>query len=102
MLKMGSVRRLRAVLAVPLAQFIHQMLKVGRQARRVGTQILLQAFAYGVANRSAGLVIDLFAFVGDSALHGEFRFLIQMTLDQVRGMEVVSRRQPIARSSGKF
>jgi hypothetical protein len=61
-------------LVVPFAQFIHQVLEVGRQTRRVGTQVLLQPFAYGVADRSARLSIDLFEGAGDSAVHGDFRF----------------------------
>jgi hypothetical protein len=61
------------VLAVAPAQFIHQMLQVGRKARRLRTQILLQSFAHGIADRSAGPVINLFAVVGDSAVHREFR-----------------------------
>jgi hypothetical protein len=51
------------------------MLEVGREARRLGTQGLLQLLTYGVANRSARLAIDLFAVVGDSAIHNEFRFV---------------------------
>ena len=54
---------------VPPAQFIHQMLQVGRQTRMIRTQVLLQPFTYGVADRSTGPMIDLFAAVGDSALH---------------------------------
>jgi hypothetical protein len=57
------------VLAIPAAQFIHQMLKVGRG--RAGAQILLQPLADGIADRSAGLAIDLFALVCDSAVHGK-------------------------------
>src|SRR5260370_41903509 len=68
------VRRRQAVLAVPPAQFIHQVLEVGREARR-RTQALLQMFTYGVANRSARLAIALSAVVCDSAIHDEFRFL---------------------------
>jgi hypothetical protein len=64
------------LLAVPPAQFIHQMLEMGRQARGLGVKALLQPFAHGVADRSAGLAIDLFAVVVDSAHHGEFRFSV--------------------------
>jgi hypothetical protein len=63
-------------LVVPPAQFIQEMLKVGRQARGLGVKALLQPFAHGVADRSAGLAIDLFAVVVDSAHHGEFRFSV--------------------------
>jgi hypothetical protein len=69
---------LRAVLAVPLAQFIHQMLQVGGQALG-GTEVLLEPLAHGVANRSAGLVINRFAGVGDSAIHSGFRFIFIST-----------------------
>ena len=63
------------MLVVPSAQFIHQMLEVGRGKQGVRTQVLLQPFAYGVADRSAGLAIELFAVVADSAIHNEFRFI---------------------------
>jgi hypothetical protein len=66
----------QVILSVPFAQFVHEMLQVRGQTRRHGTQILLQPFAYGVADRSGGLAIDPFAVVGDSAIHREFRFLI--------------------------
>jgi hypothetical protein len=75
------------------------MLEMGRQTRGVRTKVLLQPFAYGVADRSAGLAIDLFAVVVDSAVHGGFRFLAisnEVMLDQVIGMEIVSRCSPIA------
>jgi hypothetical protein len=49
------------------------MLEVGRKARRIGAQALLQPFAHGVTDRSARLVIDPFIAVGDSAVHGRFR-----------------------------
>jgi hypothetical protein len=52
------------------------MLEMGRQARGVRAKVLLQPFAYGVADRSAGLAIDLFAVVVDSTVHGRFRFLV--------------------------
>jgi hypothetical protein len=52
------------------------MLEMGRQTRGVRTKVLLQPFAYGVADRSAGLAIDLFAVVFDPAVHGRFRFLV--------------------------
>jgi hypothetical protein len=48
---------------------------VGRGKQGVRTQVLLQPFAYGVADRSAGLAIELFAVVGDSTVHSEFRFI---------------------------
>jgi hypothetical protein len=51
------------------------MLQVGRGTQGDETHVLLQPFAYGVANRSAGLAIDLFAVACDSAVHDEFRFI---------------------------
>jgi hypothetical protein len=63
-------------LVVPPAQFIHQMLEVGRQTRGLGVNISLQPFAHGIADRPAGLAIDLLAVVADSAIHGVFRFLV--------------------------
>jgi hypothetical protein len=68
------VRRIRHVFVIAPTQFIHQMLEMGRG--RAGTQMLLQPLADGIADRSAGLAIDLFALVGDSAVHGEFRFVV--------------------------
>jgi hypothetical protein len=52
------------------------MLKVGRGTQGRGTQVLLQLLAYGIADRSAGLAIHLFALVAGSAVHGEFRFML--------------------------
>jgi hypothetical protein len=68
------------------------MLEVGRKARRFGTQALLQPFPNGVADRSGRLAIDLFAVVGDSAIHGEYRFvsIANVMLHQVIGIEIVS------------
>src|SRR3954465_9261204 len=48
---------------------------MGRQTRRLGTQALLQPFAHGITDQSAGRAIDLVAVVGDSA-HGAFRFVV--------------------------
>jgi hypothetical protein len=65
-------RRPRPILAVPPAQVIDQLLQAGR-GRMVGAQVLLQPFAYGIADRSAGFTIDLSAVVGDSAIHDRIR-----------------------------
>jgi len=62
--------------AVATAQLIHEMLKVGGQTRGLGVKILLQPFAYGIADRPAGLAINLFAVIVDSAIHGVFRFKV--------------------------
>jgi hypothetical protein len=66
------------------AQLIHQMFQMGRQFGVNRAKVLLQPFAHGVAYRSAGLAIDLFAGIGDSAIHSEFRFVVMivMTSDQ--------------------
>jgi hypothetical protein len=61
-----------AAVVVPPAQFVHQLFEVGGQVQGFGTQVLLQPLAHAIADRSAGLVIDLFALVGDSADHPEF------------------------------
>jgi hypothetical protein len=68
------VRLSQAVVTVPPAQFIHQMLELGREVRRLRAQGPLQLFTHGVADRSARPAIDLFAVVGDSAIHNKFRF----------------------------
>jgi hypothetical protein len=78
------------------------MLEMGWEARSFGTQALLQPFAHGVADRSAGLVIDLFAVIGDSAVHDGFRSVSnEVTLNQVIGMEIVSRQRWVACLSSK-
>ena len=68
-----SSARLRGILAVPPAQFVHQVLEVRGQARSFGAQALLQPFAHGVADRPAGLAVDRFAVVGGPAVHDGFR-----------------------------
>jgi hypothetical protein len=60
-------------LTISLAQFVHQILKVGRKKRRGWMQVLLQSFAYGVADRSARPMIDFSAIFCDLAVHDEFR-----------------------------
>jgi hypothetical protein len=80
---------LRAVLDVPLAQFVHQMLQMGGKA--FGAKVPLEPLAYGVADRSAGLVIDRFADVGDSAIHSGFRFIF-----------ISTRSRSIKSSAGKL
>jgi hypothetical protein len=59
-------------------------------------------FTDGVANRSARLAIDLFAVVGDSAIHDEFRFVSALGYaGQVAGRRIVSRHKAIACRSVK-
>jgi hypothetical protein len=60
-------------------------------------------FTYGVANRSARLAIDLFAVVGDSAIHDGFRFVSVLgDAGQVAGRGIVSRHKAIACLSVKI
>jgi hypothetical protein len=68
------------------------MLQMGGKAFRA--EIPLQPLAYGVADRSAGLVIDRFAGVGDSAIHSGFRFMFisKVSHNQVIGLQIVSPR----------
>jgi hypothetical protein len=82
---------------IALAQFVHQVFEVGRWMQGIRTKVLLQPFAHGVADRSAGLAIDLFAVVSDSAIHAEFRFVvIEKTPDQFMGTGNVSPRSSVA------
>jgi hypothetical protein len=90
------VRLSQAVVSFPPAQFIHQMLELGREVRRLRAQGPLQLFTHGVADRSARPAIDLFAVVGDSAIHNKVPLLAtsnfnEIVPDQVTGMENVSR-----------
>jgi hypothetical protein len=92
------------VLAVASAQLVRQVLQLRRQARKIRTQVLPQPLAYGVADRSAGLVIELFPDVANSTVHEVFRscpFQTRVLQDQVAGLEIVSRRRPIECISGK-
>jgi hypothetical protein len=73
--KTGSVRRIPVIFAIPSAHFVGQMLKVGRRTQGSGGLALLQPFADGIADRSAGPAIDLFAVVRDSAVHGRVPLL---------------------------
>jgi hypothetical protein len=70
----------------------------------IGTEVLLQPFAHGVADRSAGPAIDWFAVIGDSAIHDEFRFVVisnEVTHNQVAGIEIVSPPAAVAWLLGK-
>jgi hypothetical protein len=73
---MRLVRRPQAALAIAFAQFLHQMLEMGRQTQRFRTKVLLQPFADGVADRPARFAIDPCAAVADSGASQDlFRFL---------------------------
>ena len=51
------------------AQFVDEFAQPRREIV-LGVQALLQPFADGVADRRAGLVVDLFELVVDSGFHG--------------------------------
>jgi hypothetical protein len=73
--KRALVRPSPEIFAISLAQLNHQMLEMRRGRQRVWAQGLPQPFAYAITDRSAGLMIDLLAGVGDSAVHIEFRIV---------------------------
>jgi hypothetical protein len=100
------IRHHAAAAFVAPAQFVHQVLEIGRQARGLRAKALLQPFADSVADRAAGVTVDRFAIVGDSAVHDEFRFLAisfkEVTPDQVAEREFVSGGGSIPRLFGKI
>jgi hypothetical protein len=97
------VRGHLAALVVPPAQFIHQVLEVRRQTRRLRTKVLLQPFAYGVADRSARLAVDVHCALGDSAIHdgsASFSFKLAVAGPSLQDGNCFPRR-PIAYLLGK-
>jgi len=72
----GSNRRSPSIAAVLLPQLIHQVAEMGRQFGIFRAKVLLQPFADGPADRSAGGAIDLFAALVDSVGHRGFRFAL--------------------------
>src|SRR5271154_2167638 len=74
------------------------MLELRRWTQRLRPQALLQPLAHGITDRSAGLAVDCFWLVGDSAVHDGFRcvFLSDLMPNQVSSVEIVSRRTKIA------
>jgi hypothetical protein len=68
-------RRQPSIAVLPL-QLIHEVPEVGRQLGIFRTKVLLQPFADGTADRSAGAAIDLFAAFVDSVGHRGFRFAL--------------------------
>jgi hypothetical protein len=56
-------------LHVALSKLVHQSLETGGRPGRIRPQIALQPLAHGVADRSAGLAIDLFADIGGMGSH---------------------------------
>ena len=58
-----------------------------------GAQALLEPFAHGIANRAAGASVDLFAVIGEGAIHAGFRWFTITTPYQVPDSQIVSRRR---------
>jgi hypothetical protein len=79
------------------------MLEVGRGTQGLRTQVLLQPFAHGVADRSAGLAIDPLVAVADSAIHNEFLHLsnLEMRKTNSSGWKLFRPDGPIASRSSK-
>jgi hypothetical protein len=55
--------RLAAIGLIASAQFVHEMLQVRRMVGRVGAKNLLETLAHGIADRSAGRVIERFNII---------------------------------------
>jgi hypothetical protein len=69
-----AVAILRRASAIVLpAEFVQKVAQLGRQLGAFGTQILLQPFTHGIADRPAGLAVHLLAAFGLIANHGGFR-----------------------------
>jgi hypothetical protein len=85
---MGLIRPGAAATFVTPAQFAHEVLEMGRQARWLRKKALLQPFTHGVTDRSTGLAIDRFDVVADSAARHEFRVLI------TQSMKLMSDKSP--------
>jgi hypothetical protein len=67
-------RRQQSIAVILPLQLIHQISQMGRQFGTLRAKVLLQPFADGTADRSAGGAIDLFAALVDSVGHHGFRF----------------------------
>jgi hypothetical protein len=72
----SSNRPQQSIAAVLPLQLIHQVPEVRRQFGIFRAKVLLQPFADGTADRSAGGAIELFAAFVDSVEHREFRFAL--------------------------
>lgn len=55
--------RLAAIGLIASAQFVDEMLQVRRMVGRVGAKNLLETLAHGIADRSAGRVIERFNII---------------------------------------
>jgi hypothetical protein len=71
----GLNRRQPSIAILPL-QRIHQVPEVGGQFGIFQAKVLLQPFADGTADRSAGGAIDMLAALVDSVGHRRFRFAL--------------------------
>ena len=69
-------RRQQSIAAILPLQLIHQISQMGRQFGILRAKVLLQPFADGTADRSAGGAIDLFAALVDPVGHRGFRFAL--------------------------
>jgi hypothetical protein len=72
----GLNRRQPSIAAIQPLQRIHQVLEAGRQFGIFRAKVLLQPFADGTADRSAGGAIDMLAALVDSVGHRGFRFAL--------------------------
>jgi hypothetical protein len=81
----------RSIAAILPLQLVHQVPEMGRQFGVFRAKVLLQPFADGAADRSAGGAIDLFAAFVDS-VHRGFRFalVVGLTSYQVIRAGIVS------------
>jgi hypothetical protein len=70
----GLDRRQQSIAVILPLQLIHQISQMGRQFGILRAKVLLQPFADGTADRSAGSLIDLFAALVDSVRHRWFRW----------------------------
>jgi hypothetical protein len=89
------------------AQFVNEMLEMGRRACRLRTEHLLEALAHGLADRSAGPVIERFnVFVCVRTFHDHFHapddLFDQVTPYQVPGTPFVSADLRVPGRFGKF
>jgi hypothetical protein len=73
-------RRPSIAVVLPL-QLLHEVPELGRQLGIFRAKVLLQPFADGAANRSAGDPIDRFAALADSVGHRGFRSGLLLLID---------------------
>jgi hypothetical protein len=67
-------RRQQSIAMILPVQLIHQIAQMGRQFGILGAKVLLQPFADGTADRSAGSPIHLLAALVDWVGHRRFRW----------------------------